>query len=122
MARGIPANIPEYIANITPYLEVGCSLHEAALYGETPYRTIKQHYDEDEEVRKIIDRIMNTPILRARQSVVAKMDEDADLALKYLERRKKDEFSLKSETDLTSKGEKLTGMVIGFEEPNSPSS
>lgn len=35
--------------------------------------------------------------MKARKSVVNALTKDPDLALKYLERKKKDEFSLRSE-------------------------
>lgn len=99
MSRGIKVNIEEYIGKIKPFLESGCSLHEACLHGIVPYTTIKDYVDKDDEVRKNIERLQNIPILMARQSVNKFMQEDGDLALRFLERRKKDEFSTKHETE-----------------------
>jgi len=101
MARGIKVNIEEYITNIQPYLEVGCSLYEACLHASVPYTTVIDYQNNNEDVRKKIERMGNVPILIARQSVVGTMAENADLALKYLERKKKDEFSLKSEQEIS---------------------
>ena len=39
-------------------------------------------------------------ILAARQSVFRGFAEDSNLALKFLERKKRDEFSLKTEQDI----------------------
>lgn len=97
MAGRPRADIEQYITNIQPFLEVGCSLYEACLHGLVPYTTVIDHQNRDEEIRKKIERMQNIPILVARQSVVADMAENSDMALKYLERKKKDEFSLRSE-------------------------
>lgn len=104
MAGRPRANIEQYLTNIQPYLEVGCSLYEACLHGCVPYTTVIDYQKNDDEIRKKIERMSNVPILTARQSVVGSMAENAELALKYLERKKKDEFSLKTEVDSNVKG------------------
>ncbi len=103
MARGKKADIENYVTNIAPFLEVGCSLHEACSHGLVPYTTVKDYYDKDEAVRKKIDRLKNKIILEAR-SVIAKQIQngDKDIAKWYLERKKKDEFSLKYEQSATN--------------------
>lgn len=98
MARGKKADIESYVTNIAPYLEVGCSLHEACSHGLVPYTTVKDYYDKDEEVRKNIDRLKNKIILEARSVIYKQIqDGDKDIAKWYLERKKKNEFSLKYE-------------------------
>ncbi len=97
MPRGKKVDIEDYIANIEEYLKVGCSIHEACLNGEVPYRTVMDYYENDEEIRKKIDRLKKHSIYIARKSVFDHMAKDGKLALSFLERKKKDEFSLKSE-------------------------
>lgn len=99
MARGKKVDIEEYLTNIEEYLKYGCSLPEACLHGEVPYTTVKDYYDKDETVRKKIDRLKNHAILVARKSVVEDMETDAALALKYLERKVKGEFSTQTNYD-----------------------
>ena len=73
-------------------VEEACSYAEIAK--QTYYTFIKSH-------PKILDEFQaqrEKPVLIARQSVINKMKEDGHLALKYLERKKKDEFSLRSES------------------------
>lgn len=116
MPRGIKVDIEEYITNIQPYLEVGCSLHEACLHASVPYTTVVDYQNNDEEVRRNIERMGNVPLLIARQSVVGGMAENADLALKYLERKKKDEFSPRSEhTGADGKDMAVTFAWVGEE-------
>lgn len=101
MTRGNKVNIEEYIANIEEYLKEGCSLHEACLHGLTPYRTVKDYYDNDEDIRKKIDRLQNTPVLLARRSVNQHMLDDGKLAFDYLKNKKSDEFKTKETKEVT---------------------
>lgn len=117
MPRGIPVDIDKYLTNIQPYLEVGCTLHEACLHAVTPYTTVIDYVNKDDEVRNKIERMQNVPILKARKSLLGGIETSPELALKFLERKKKDEFSLRSETDITSNGQAL-GAVINIITPN----
>lgn len=117
MPRGIPVDIEKYLTNIQPYLEVGCTLHEACLHAVTPYTTVIDYVNKDDEVRNKIERMQNVPILKARESLLGGIETSPELALKFLERKKKDEFSLRNETDITSNGQAL-GAVINIITPN----
>ena len=110
MTRGVKVDIEEYIANIAPYLKVGCSIHEACLHGETPYRTVKDYYDNDDIIRKKIERLRNTPILLARQSTFKGMKNDPKLAFDYLKNKLPDEFSTKQKSELSG------GLTVSHEE------
>ena len=66
----------------------------AALY-------IYQQKNPDFVERK--DLLKESPVLAARESVVKSLKRNPELALKFLERKKKDEFSLRSE--LTAQAE-----------------
>ena len=65
----------------------------AKIHKSTYYRYITEHPEFSDEV----DQKSKQPYLTAVQSVVAAMKEDPKLALKYLERRHKDEFSIRKE-------------------------
>lgn len=54
------------------------------------------------------------PTIKARQEVVKGLTDNPELALKYLERKVKEEFSTR--TDITSGGEKITYDVDYIEE------
>lgn len=120
MPRGIKVDIDEYLTNIQPYLEVGCSLYESCLHGLVPYTTVVDYQKNDEEIRKKIERMQNMHILRARESVVNGMVENPDLALKYLERKKKDEFSLRNENVNTLKNEDGEALKIEIDTKTAP--
>ncbi len=97
MARGIKINLEEYFARLRPFLIEGCSLNESCIMAHVPYSTINDYRNADEEVRKKIMALQNTPLLAARKSLNRSAVQDGGLALKYLERKLKDEFSTKRE-------------------------
>lgn len=88
---------PEKVQKLEEAFEWGCSDLEACLHADisksTFYAWIKQNpsfWDRKEVLKK-------TPTIRARQSVLRGIESDSDLALKYLERKEKGEFSLRQE-------------------------
>lgn len=112
--RGKKVDINEYIANIEPFMEQGLTMHEACLQADVPYRTVKDYYDNDEEVRKKIMRLEQYAIVVAKNTLMKGIRRDPDLALKYLERKKKDEFSLRQE--MTGKdGAELPTPIISLD-------
>jgi len=78
-----------------------CSIEEACFYADinpdTYYVYVKKNPAFSEKVKALKQR----PVLLARQSVINGFAEDPNLALKYLERKRKSEFSTKVESDTT---------------------
>lgn len=99
MTRGVKADIENMITNIEPFLLEGCSLHEACSLGLVPYTTVIDYVNNDNEIRKKIDRIKNQYFLALRKSMNSEAKEKGELALKVLERLKKDEFSTKVDNE-----------------------
>ena len=87
----------------------GCTDREACFYAginpDTLYEFQKENpkYSEQKEVFK------SNPILVARKSVVDALAKDPQLALKYLERKKSDEFSLKQTVEQSITENRITG-------------
>ena len=76
---------------------LGCSDLEACLLADISKQTL---YDYQKIHPEFVDRkemLKEKPILLARTSVIKGLDENPELALKFLERKKKDEFSLRNE-------------------------
>jgi hypothetical protein len=65
----------------------------AKIHKSTYYKYVTEHPEFSDEV----DQKSQQPYLTAIQSVVAAMKDDPKLALKFLERKHKDEFSLRKE-------------------------
>lgn len=75
---------------------------------------MKDYYDNDEAVRIKVQRMEQYAVVVAKETLLKGIKRDPNLALKYLERKKKDEFSLRTETDVTSGGEKVNIALVKF--------
>lgn len=74
-----------------------CTDHEAALFAGISYATLKNWLKADSTLVERRDALKHTPVLQARQSVIRGLKDSPELALKYLERKAKAEFSLRQE-------------------------
>lgn len=103
---------PEVIQKLEEAFMWGCTDREACLNADIAEDTLYKYQRENPEFIKRKDMLKDTPIRLARESVVRGMKSNPDLALKFLERKKKDEFSLRSE--LTGKdGKDLPTPILG---------
>lgn len=87
---------PEIISKLEEVFAIGGSDNEACFYAGIGKSTLYNYQQEHPEFVERKEALKERPILKARQTVVKSLD-DADMALKYLERKKKDEFSLRTE-------------------------
>lgn len=95
---------PEVIAKLEEAFAWGCTDREACLHADIGMSTLYKYQDENP---KFVDRkeaLKDTPILLARKSVVKALPNDPKLSIDYLQRKKKDEFSVKAENDITLSG------------------
>jgi hypothetical protein len=98
---------PETISKLEEVFALGGTDREACGFAGISTQTL---YDYQNRYPEFVERkefLKEHPVLKARRSVVAAIESDPELALKFLERRRKDEFSLRTETDLTSGGDKV---------------
>jgi len=98
------------VRKLTDAFSIGCTVSEACLYAgisrDTYYRWVKNNKTLSDKFKQLLE----TPILKARQELVKGIDGNPELALKFLERKKKDEFSLRKE--LTGKdGEPILNKI-----------
>ena len=87
---------PETVKKLEEAFALDCSIMEACFYANISKQT---YYDLIAYKPELIDRfeaLRNKPVLMARQEVVKGFRWNPDLALKYLERKRKNEFSLKT--------------------------
>lgn len=80
---------------------LGCTDLEATLYANIAPATLYKYQDNNKEFIERKTQLKQAPILLARKSVLAALRKNPELALKFLERKKKDEFSLRKENELT---------------------
>ena len=83
-----------------------CTIAEACLFSEWDSVDFAQHCSRNPGYLERCELLRNWPTIKARKSLSKGVETDPDLALKYLERKKKDEFSTKVENELTGKGGK----------------
>lgn len=80
---------------------LGCSDLEACLYADIGKTAFYKYQDKHPAFAERKELLKERPVLQARNSVINAMKYDGNLALKYLERKRKSEFALR--TELTGK-------------------
>lgn len=87
----------EVVRKLEEAFALDATVTEACFYAGISRDTYYRHTKEDKELSDRFEALRSNPVMLARQSVVAGIKTDPDLALKYLERKNKAEFSLRSE-------------------------
>ncbi len=87
------------VAKLEQAFAYDCTVLEACSYAniskDTFYRYLKKHPEFSDR----IEQLREMPVLQARQTVVTALKNDSDLALKYLERKKRKEFATRTEQE-----------------------
>lgn len=99
---------PTVVRKLEEAFALGCTDLEASLYANIAPATLYNHQDKNPQFLERKEQLKMMPVLRARTALVKSLDKDPILALKYLERKKKDEFSPRRENDITTNGNDLT--------------
>lgn len=108
----------QVIAKLEEAFAWDCSDVEACLWADIAPKTLYTYQEKNPKFTQRKHDLKEKPILLARKSVVSNLGKDPDLALKFLERRKKKEFSPR--TELTGEdGNALAPVLVKFvgEEP-----
>jgi hypothetical protein len=90
---------PAVIEKLEYAFSLGCTDIEACLHADIAVQTLYKYQDREPKFLERKNALKSSPIFLARESVLKGLKDDPDLALKFLERRKKDEFSTKIEND-----------------------
>lgn len=90
----------------------GCSDREACLYAGINPDTLYTYQKENPEYSEQKEQYKSNPVLIARKVIVEAMKNDPNLALKFLERRKSDEFSLKHIVVQPPESERFGGFIV----------
>ncbi len=95
---------PSVLKKLEEVFALGGTDQEACFYANISHQTLYNYQKENPEFVERKEALKNSPILKARQTVVEALIEP-EYAFKYLERKKKDEFgaSTKIEADITQK-------------------
>lgn len=92
-------DINDVISKCQEVWAVGGTDAEASMYANITSASLSRFLQVNPEIAELRDRLQEKPILLARRSVMSQMRHDGNLALKYLERKKNKEFSVKQEIE-----------------------
>jgi hypothetical protein len=92
-------NETDVIQKLESVWALGGTDAEAAFYADISKAALSEYLTKHPDISERKEALKNNPILLARKSVLDGIKIDPDLALKYLERKCKDEFSTKVITD-----------------------
>lgn len=84
---------------------LGCSDLEACLYADISKQTLYSYQQDHDEFIDRKELLKQRPVLEARKSVVHHLKNDGKLAMKYLERKLSNEFSLRAQVEIDPKKE-----------------
>ena len=76
---------------------LGCTDEEACFYADISKQTLYNYQDKYPDFVDRKEALKQNPFFVARTSLINGIKGDPELALKYLERKKKDEFSTRNE-------------------------
>lgn len=117
MPQGKAWDKEKVIEALEPYFKLDYSVNKACDIVGIPQSTVQTWIDKDEELRLKIDAWRAEPSVLARKNWVEAIREGKPTkfgpdrytpAKEWLERREKSEFSTRTETDVTTKGDKIT--------------
>lgn len=99
--RGRPVKMTRVvIEKLEEAFSYGCSDREACLLANIGEQTLYDYQRKNPDFKSRKDLLKSNPILKARVSVVNNLEDDPNLALKYLERRCREEFDPKYQRPL----------------------
>jgi len=102
MITGRPSKITEItLHKLEEVFALGGSDKEACFYADISPSTLYNYQTENPDFLERKELLKENPILLARRTVVSEISRNPHIAFKYLERRRRDEFSLRdgSRTD-----------------------
>ena len=97
---------------------IDATIEEACFYADIDPKTYYNWKNAKPEQFQKLEQLRNTPILAARQTLATAVESDAQTALKYLERKRKSEFSVKTETEVSGDS-KLTVEIVKYGQDSS---
>lgn len=97
--KAVNEEVLEKLRNAFMY---GASDEEACAYAEISNATLYNHQKANPHFLEWKDHLKQNPFMLARKTIVEHLDKDPEFALKYMERKRKAEFSPRVE--MTGKG------------------
>jgi hypothetical protein len=101
------------IGKLEEAFAMGCTDIEACLYAGINRDTLYGYQNKYPEFVDRKEELKETPVLKARKTVVEALTSDHEFSLKYLERKKKDEFSLRVENTGKDGKDIVSQIIVG---------
>ncbi len=95
-----PAITSEVVRKLTEAFKLDMTVEEACTYAKISKDTYYRKCKADQGFSDEMERARQFATAKARRVVIEKMEDDGGLALKYLERKRKGEFSPRIEQDI----------------------
>ena len=93
---GVSKMTQDNINKLKEVFAIDGTIAEACYYANISVQTYYDWIKKNPKLSEEFNALRERPVLKARQTVIKSLDQP-DYAFKYLERKKKDEFSLRSE-------------------------
>jgi hypothetical protein len=107
---------PEVLEKLEQAFLLGATDVEACLVADIAPATLYKYQERNPEFSERKASLKEMPVYQAREAVIKAFKRDPKLAMQYLERKRKDEFSTRTEQDVTSGGEKIETNTIIFKD------
>lgn len=89
----------EVVKKLEEAFAIDATVEEACFYADISRETFYNWMRADKKLFDRLEALRARPVLTARTTVVNAIKSDSDLAMRYLERKRKGEFSPRIETD-----------------------
>lgn len=107
---------PDTIKKLEEAFLIGCTDVEACLVAGINKATLYRYQNENPEFIERKETLKKTPTYRARLTVVNDIATNADMAMKYLERKENTEFSTKQDINNTHTFTQMPSIKVGADE------
>jgi hypothetical protein len=98
--RGRPEKITsEIVGKLEEAFAIDATVEEACFYSDISRDCFYEYLKRHSEFADRIDNLRQRPVFIARKTVIENLEINPKIALKYLERKRKDEFSTKQEIE-----------------------
>ena len=96
---------PDIITKLEQAFSIGCSDDEACIYADISRMTLHRYQKDNPEFCDRKELLKQKLVLKARTNIATKINEgDIDVSKWYAERKRKDEFSTKTEQETKING------------------
>jgi len=97
IGKGVSKKKKDVLDKLEQAFALDCTIEEACLHANINPSTYYVWVKKDKKLSERFNALRNKPVLLARKTLVEGLKDNPELSLKYLERKRKSEFSLRME-------------------------